>query len=155
MGGDLPAGGVSGGADSCVAKAADVTSSVGERLASLAFSTRRARRASRARLSSSARRNASVAAGSGGLDGVGEDGGGDVSLPARVVVVPWGPAPRRPRTRVHSPSSLVGEVGEVCVAAVIVDAAVGFGAGCTAAFAADPGFSTRLSPKDLRRAISW
>ena len=152
IGGDLPAGGGSGGADSCVAEVAAATSSVGGRLASLAFSAIRARRASRTRFSSSARRRASVAAVPEGLDDVGEDGGGDVSLRAPVVVVPRGPAPRRPRARDHPPSSLVGEV---CVAAVTVGAAAGFVAGCAATSGVTPGVSTRLSPNDFRSAISW
>lgn len=150
MGGEFPVGGSLGGTGPCVAEAADAVSPPGESLASLALSTRRARRASHARLSSPLR-SASITAVPGGLGGVGGDGGGDVSLPAREVVVLGGPEPRWRRTTVHPPSS---PGGEVWVAAVVWNAAAGCGAGGADRSGGTPGPVTTLSPKDCRREIS-
>lgn len=84
MGGDLPVGRAFGGPEPCVAEGAAADFSPGVRFVSLAFSTRRARPSSRARLSPCSRRSASVTAEPTGLGDAGGDGGGDVSLPARV-----------------------------------------------------------------------
>ena len=152
MGGDLPVGGVSGGCDPC---GTEGTSATGERLGSLAFSAMRARRASRALLSSSPRRSASITVEPGGLDGVGGDGGGDVSLPAREAADVLGAGPRRPPTFVH-PSSLGPSllVGEVWVAAVARGAVAGGGTGA-ACPEETPGPVTSRSPNDCRSEISW
>ena len=105
MGRDLPVRGVSGGCGPC---GTEGTSATGERLGSLAFSTVRARRASRALLSSSPRRSASITVEPGGLDGVGGDGGGDVS---RLILTGVRPSGLRPNTGPNGPGTLVSPSG--------------------------------------------
>ena len=118
----------------------DVSSTEGDRFASLAFSARRARLASRAFLSASPLRIASNTAVDEGEDD-GEDTAplvseGEASRDGRAVLTELagtdseGPAPRRPRTRVQSPWSgftTSAPGGEVCVA-VFED--VGAGVAC-------------------------
>ena len=157
MGGELPDDGGSEGVGDCTADDAVAASDTGERRTSLALSARRARFASRARLSSSPRRKASIVAEPAGPDGVTEDCGRGGTLPGRDVAAVIGLEPGRPRARVQPPPesdpvTSCASVGEVCVSALARTAA--------AVFAVDdagpdgtPGPDS-LKPKDCSRDIS-
>ena len=86
IGGGFPAEEGSRGAGR-VADGSDAASTPGERRVSLALSARRARLASRARLSSSPRRRASITAVPAGSDGLMGDRTGGVALPGREAAV--------------------------------------------------------------------
>ena len=122
-----------------------------------AFSIRRARLASRAFRSSSARRRASVAADPPVLVAVGADEE-DVAFPELEGVGREDPVPRLPRTRVQpswsGSATSPAPDGEVCVAAL-----ARAGAACGTVVGAAPPDSAELvvsfSPKDCKSVISW
>ena len=138
---------------------ADVSSAEGDRFASLAFSAKRARLASRAFLSASPLRIASSTAVDEG-DDAGEDAaslaslgeaflGWRATLPEVEGTDSEGPAPRRPRTSVQSPWSgfTTSPGGEVCVA-VLEHAGVAC-CGVVGTFVLDSLLlATNLSPND-------
>ena len=158
MGGGLPVDGESEGAEDRIADETVAASATGERWTSLAFSARRARLASRARLSSSPRRKASITAGPAGPDGVTEDCGRGGTFPVREVAAFIGLEPGRPRARVQpppesDPSTSCVSIGEVWVSASARTAAAGCGAADDAGPGGAPGPDS-FRPNDCSRAIS-